>query len=146
MTERHINAAGLALVKSFEGLRLNAYLCPAKVLTIGYGHTGPDVRTGQVITVDEAEDLLRHDLARFEQGVVKVGEAMTDGQFAALTSFAFNLGLGALGKSTLLRKHIAGDHVGALSQFALWVRGGGKVLPGLVKRRAAEARLYKGVA
>jgi len=75
--------------------------------------------------------------------VNKLGGKMTQGQFDALVSFAFNLGIGALAKSTLLKKHLVGDYAGAAREFAKWKFGGGKVLAGLVKRRAAEARLYR---
>ena len=143
MTERHIGPKGLALIKRSEGLRLKAYRCPADVPTIGYGSTGPHVRMGMTITEAEAEALLRKDLERFERGVVAMAGDMTPGQFSALVSFAFNLGLGALQKSTLLKKHLAGDHAGAAAEFAKWVNAGGKTLPGLVTRRADEADLYR---
>lgn len=143
MTERHIGPKGLALIKRSEGLRLKAYKCPADVPTIGYGSTGPHVRMGMTITEAEAEALLRKDLERFEQGVVAMGGQMTPGQFSALVSFAFNLGLNALRKSTLLKKHLAGDYEGAAQEFAKWNRAGGRVLPGLVTRRADEAALYR---
>lgn len=143
---RHIGPKGLALIKRSEGLRLKAYRCPADVPTIGYGSTGPHVRMGMTITEDEAERLLREDLERFERGVVEMAGEMTPGQFSALVSFAFNLGLGALKKSTLLRKHLAGDYAGAAGEFGKWTLAGGKRLPGLVTRRADEAALYRGVA
>lgn len=142
---REINRAGLELIKSFEGLKLKGYLCPAGIPTIGYGHTGAGVRVGQVITEAQAEELLRADLRRFEDAVFKlVGYHATDNQFAALVSFAFNVGAGegGLKTSTLLRKHNAGDYAGAKAEFARWNRAGGRVLPGLTRRRAAEASLY----
>ena len=134
---------GLDLLRRFEGLRLRAYRCPAGVWTIGYGHSGPDVRAGLRIEDEEAERLLRADVARFEEGVRAIAGACTQGQFDALVSFAFNLGLGALMSSTLLRKHRAGDAEGAAAEFGRWVHGGGRRLPGLVRRRAAEAALYR---
>jgi lysozyme len=137
-----ISQRGLELIKGFEGLRLKAYLCPAGVWTIGYGSTGTHVRAGMVISERDAEDLLRSDLRRFEQGVAKLAPECTQGQFDALVSFAFNLGLGALAKSTLLRKHKAGDHAGAAAEFRKWVMAGGVKLKGLVRRRAAERDLY----
>jgi lysozyme len=143
MTERHIGPKGLALIKRSEGLRLKAYRCPAGVATIGYGSTGNHVAMGMTITEAEAEALLRKDLERFERGVVAMAGEMTPGQFSALVSFAFNLGLGALQKSTLLKKHLAGDHAGAAAEFAKWNKAGGRVLPGLVTRRADEADLYR---
>lgn len=141
---RRINAAGLTLIKSFEGLRLSAYRCPAGVWTIGYGHTGPDVRPGMRITEAEAEALLRGDLDRFESGVLAGIDAAptTDNQFAAMVSLAFNIGLGAFNKSTVLRQHTAGNTQRAAAAFLLWVKGGGKTLPGLVRRRTAERALY----
>jgi len=112
------------------------------VLTIGVGHTGPDVKRGQTITKEQSQALLSADLARFEGAVNKLGGKMTQGQFDALVSFAFNLGTSALAKSTLLQKHLAADYAGAAREFSKWKFGGGQVLSGLVKRRAAEAALY----
>ncbi len=106
------------------------------------GHTGPDVKRGQTITKEQSQALLAADLARFEGAVNKLGGKMTQGQFDALVSFAFNLGIDALAKSTLLRKHLAADCAGAAREFPKWKFGGGRVLPGLIKRRAAEAALY----
>lgn len=139
-----INTAGLQLIKEFEGLRLDAYLCPAGVWTVGYGSTGDHVYPGQRITEPEAEELLRKDLWRFEDCVssqVKVG--LTDNEYAALVSFAFNCGCGAFQGSTLLRRLNAGDPKQRVfsEELPKWVRGGGKVLPGLVRRREAEIAL-----
>jgi lysozyme len=139
----HISEQGLDLIRRFEGLRLRAYRCPAGVWTIGYGHTGPEVREGMTIGRDEAEAMLRGDLIRFEEGVAKSAGACTQGQYDALVSFAFNLGLGALRSSTLLKKHKAGEHRLAAGEFARWIHAGGRKLPGLVRRRAAEAELYR---
>jgi lysozyme len=140
---RKIGARGLALIKEFEGCRLTSYLCPANVWTVGFGSTGPHVKRGMTITDKEAENLLARDLDRFEAAVDKAthGKA-TDNQFDALVSFAFNVGIGAMQSSTLIRKHNAGDYAGAQAQFARWNKGGGKVLAGLTRRRAAEAKLY----
>jgi lysozyme len=134
------------LIADFEGCRLTAYLCPAGVPTIGYGATGPDVRLGLTWTLAQANARFVVDLARFGGSVDRLLEAAptTQGQFDALVSFAYNLGIGALGKSTLLKDHKAGLYAAAKGQFALWNRSGGTVLPGLVKRRAAEAALYAG--
>ncbi len=143
MTHRRIGPKGLALIKQFEGLRLKAYKCPAGVVTIGYGSTGPHVKMGFTITETEAEALLREDLERFERGVVAMAGKITPGQFSALVALAFNIGLGAFGTSTLLKKHLAGDYAVAAEQFSRWTRGGGRILPGLVKRRAAERALYE---
>lgn len=145
-SSRKISTKGLELIKRFEGLRLNAYRCPADVPTIGYGSTGPNVRMGMTITVQEAEDLLTSDLQRFEQGVSYLAPDATQDEFDALVSFAFNLGVAALAKSTLLKKHLAGDKAGAAAEFGRWVNAGGRKLEGLVRRRAAEAALYRGEA
>lgn len=142
MTRRAINREGLELVKSFEGCKLKAYVCPAGVLTIGYGSTGPHVKAGMVITQAQADELLRSDLRRFEDYVAKAAPKATDNQFAAMVSLAFNVGEAALGRSTVLRKHLAGDHAGAAAAFGMWNKAGGKVLAGLTRRRAAEAALY----
>lgn len=135
--------AGLDLIKRFEGLRLTSYLCPAKVWTVGYGSTGPHVKAGMTITEDEAEALLRKDVARFERGVSALVGDTTQGRFDALVSFAFNIGLGALQSSTLMKMHKAGNYDAAAAQFARWNKAGGRVLAGLSKRRAAEAELYR---
>ena len=142
MIHRSVNKAGLDIVKASEGLRLKAYLCPAKVWTIGYGSTGSHVKPGMVITEAQAEDLLRSDLRRFEAAVNDAAPGATDNQFAAMVSLAFNIGEGAFRKSTVLRKHKAGEHMAAAEAFKLWNKGGGKVLPGLVKRREAERSLF----
>jgi GH24 family phage-related lysozyme (muramidase) len=137
-----INQAGLDLIKSFEGLRCNAYKCPAGVWTIGYGHTLNVVR-GQIIDVITAEQLLKQDLQQFERAVDKlITVPLTDNQFSALVSFAFNCGEGALSTSTLRRKLNGGDYLGAALEFLKWTRANGKVLPGLVRRRNAEKQLF----
>lgn len=134
---------GIPLIKRFEGCRLAAYICPAGVLTIGYGHTGADVRRGQVISQVQADTLLARDYARFEIAVRRlVHVAVTDNQLGALVSFAFNVGTGNLQKSTLLRMLNAGDRLGAANQFKRWNRAGGRVLEGLTTRRAAERSLF----
>lgn len=145
---REINKAGLELIKSFEGMVLKAYPDPGSggdPWTIGYGHTGPDVYKGLVITEAQADELLRADLRKFEDAVFRlVGWHATDNQFSALVSFAFNVGAGegGLKTSTLLRKHNAGDYAGARAEFARWNRAANKVMAGLTRRRAAEANLY----
>lgn len=146
---RQINQAGINLVKQFEGLRTKAYLCPAGIWTIGYGHTGPDVKQGLQISEDQAEQLLSDDLAG---SGVKVSQLvrvpLNDDQFAALTSFVFNAGAGSLASSTLLRRLNGGDYDCVPSELCKWVKAtdpatGKKVsLPGLVKRRAAEGELW----
>ena len=125
-----LSERGLALVKEHEGLSLDAYLCPAKVWTIGYGSTGPQVRAGMCIDAAEAEALLRGDVARFEEGVRRIADQCTQGQNDALVCFASNLGLGALMSSTLLKKHKARDYRAAAADFARWVTADGRRLPG----------------
>ena len=133
----------ITVIKKFEGCRLTAYQCPAGIDTIGYGHTGKDVYAGLVITQEQADALLDADLAKFSAGVdAAVKVPINANQRGALISFAYNCGLGNLQHSTLIRKVNAGDHAGAAEQFGKWDMAAGKVLPGLVKRRAAEAALY----
>ena len=134
---------GIDLIKSFEGLSLKAYLCPAGVLTIGYGHTGSNVMPGQIISEEQAENLLRSDLNRFEVGILKsVSTSINQNQFDALVSLSFNIGLGAFRNSTLLRVLNEGNYEEAASNFLKWNKGGGRVLPGLVRRREAERQLF----
>lgn len=140
---RTINKAGLNLIKRFEGLELKAYKCPAGVWTVGYGHTGPDVLPNMTITQSEANDLLAADLLRFEAGVAKlVTVSLNDNQFSALVSFAFNVGLKALEKSTLLRHLNAGRPAMAAREFLRWNKAGGVELEGLKRRRQAEMELF----
>lgn len=142
---RRINERGLDLVKSFEGLRLDAYRCAAGVLTIGWGSTGPHVKEGMTITLDEAETLLKSDLARFERGVDALLGPATSDQFSACVSLAFNIGLNAFAGSTVLKRHKKGNHAGAADAFMLWIKAKGNVLKGLVRRREAERKLYLGL-
>jgi Phage-related lysozyme (muraminidase) len=142
MTARKIGTAGLALVKCFEGRKLRAYRCPAGVWTVGYGSTGPHVKPGMVITEQRAEALLHEDLSRFEAAVDRAAPGATQNQFDAMVSLAFNIGIDAFNRSTVLRKHKAKDFEGASAAFAMWNKAGGKVVAGLVRRRAAEADLY----
>lgn len=138
---RKVNAEGKALIKRFEGLRLEAYLCPAGIPTVGYGHTG-DVKLGMKITEHQADVILDLDLERFEECVERLAPKTNDNQFSALVSFAFNLGEAALTKSTLLKHVRARRYADAAAQFMQWKYAAGKVLPGLVKRRAAERELF----
>lgn len=132
------------IIKKWEGLYLEAYYCPANVLTIGYGHT-KTVTPGMRITEAGAEELLRQDMEWVEDAVNKaVKVPLTQDQYDALCSFTFNVGAGALRKSTLLRKLNAGDYEGAANEFPRWNRGGGRVLQGLVNRRADEQKLFRG--
>lgn len=135
------------LIKEFEGVRLKAYPDPAtggKPYTIGVGHTGPEVKLGLVWTMAQVDAALAADLVKFTLGVraLVIKVATTQHQFDALVSFAFNCGLANLKSSTLLRKHLAGDHAGAKLEFAKWNKAAGKVMAGLTRRRAAEAALY----
>ncbi len=144
-----INDAGLELIKHFEGRELHAYQDSVGVWTIGYGHTSaagpPQVRAGMSISEKEAEDILRQDLGLFEGGVRdRVKVSMNGNQFSALVAFSFNVGLGALGNSTLLRKLNSGDYRGAADELLRWVKAGGATLPGLVRRRDAERALFLG--
>ena len=139
---RKTSERGLALIKKYEGLRTNAYLCPANVWTIGYGHT-KGVKQGMMISHQDAEKLLKEDLAYFELAVYSaVKVPLTQNQFDALVSLAFNIGVGAFNQSTLLRWLNRKHYISAAEQFLRWTRGGGKVLPGLVKRRKEEYELF----
>jgi spore coat assembly protein SafA len=137
-----LSAQGLDLIKGFEGLRLSAYQDSAGVWTIGYGHTA-GVKPGDRISAAQAEQFLRSDVQWAEDAVRKhVKVPITQQQFDALVSFTFNLGAGALQKSTLLSKLNQGDYAGAQAEFGRWVNAGGQRLEGLVRRRAEEARLF----
>lgn len=134
----------LLLIRRFEGLRLRAYYCPAGVLTCGYGSTGPDIKADTIWTEEEAEARMQLDAARFEASTRKLCPALQGDALAAVADFAYNLGATRLKGSTLRRKINAGDMAGARAELAKWVRGGWRVLPGLMARRAAEAALIKG--
>ena len=138
---------GIALIKQFEGCKLTAYQDSVGVWTIGYGWTQPvdgkPIRAGMTIKQETADRLLKTGLVSYESDVsrlVKVG--LTQGQFDALVSFAYNLGARALSTSTLLRKLNAGDYAGAADEFLRWNKAGGKVLNGLTRRREAERALF----
>ena len=133
---------GIELIKAHEGLRLNAYLCPAGVPTIGYGHTY-NVKMGDRITEEQAERLLIGDLILAETEVNRYGFDLTQNQFDALVSFVYNIGAGNFRSSTLLKRLKANPNDPDIAkQFSRWVYGGGKVLPGLVRRRNEESKLY----
>jgi lysozyme len=148
----HLSSEGGSLVKSFEGcLRRVAggfqpYVCPAGVLTIGWGHTrdnGRQFKPRDVWTQGECDAEFRTDMQRFEKAVRRrVRVELTQHQFDALVSFTYNCGEGNLAKSGLLRRVNARDFEGAVGEFAKWNRGGGRVLNGLTRRRAAEAKLF----
>lgn len=145
----HISKRGLDLIYHFEGRlkklpdgRYKAYRCPAGVWTIYAGCT-EGVRPGMIVTEDEGEAMFRAELAKFERAVERLVTCqMTQCQFDALVSFAYNVGVGGLGKSSVLRHFNAGRIEQAAKAFHLWNKGGGRVLPGLVRRRAAEAALF----
>ena len=138
-----INKEGLSIIKQCEGCRLKAYLCPSLIPTIGYGHT-TGVKLGDIITQADADRYLLQDLKRFEQAVsalVKV--PINENQFSALVSFAFNVGVGNLKSSTLLKKLNLRDYKSCSNEFDRWVYGSNKKpLEGLKKRRKLERELF----
>ena len=144
---RHINEAGLAMIKSFEGLRLDAYRDPVGIWTIGYGHIR-GVQPGMTITEPQATDFLRQDLAAAENsvGAVTADAPTTGNQFSAMVSLCFNIGSGNFRTSSVLRQHRAQNPAAAADAFLLWDKGhrDGQlvVLPGLRRRRQAERALY----
>lgn len=149
------STAGVALIKEFEGVRLEAYLCPAGIPTIGVGHTSaagpPDVNLGDSISEDQAEEILRRDLRAVERQVMDLVDVdLEQGQFDALVSFTFNLGQGALKSSTLLKRVNAGRFDEVPRELMKWTKARDKSgqlvdLPGLVRRRRAEAALWRGI-
>jgi lysozyme len=144
-----MNRKGLELIKRYEGYSDKAYLCPANVWTIGYGSTrlitGLPVKKGDRINLSDAEKLLIKETSEFAKGVTRllIGVQLNENQFSALVSFAYNLGLGNLEKSTLL-KIIKADPNSQLiqAQFLRWNKANGKVLNGLTNRRKEESQLY----
>ena len=143
----NLSQRGIDLIKQFEGYSSRAYPDPATggaPWTIGYGTT-KGVKPGMIITAEQAEKMLRDDVAKFESGVSSLITApTTQGQFDAMVSLAYNIGLGNFGKSTLLKKHNARCYTCAADQFRVWNRANGKVMNGLTKRRAAEREVYMG--
>jgi len=132
----------LQKLRRLEGFRGTAYLCPAGVWTLGYGFT-EGVHEGDTITQTEAGARLAHELAKYEQAVYEVtGGNVNQNQFDALVLFAFNVGISGMRGSSVIKAHNRGDFTAAARAFGLWNKGGGKVLPGLVQRRAEEAALY----
>ncbi len=160
--------AGIDLMHAFEGVRYKPYLCPAHIWTIGYGHVlyqdqiklpmarkdGYDgmirkeyplrPEDNRTWTKEEVDELFKADLIRFERGVLRLvpGCVGRQGSFDALVSFAFNAGLGNLQRSTIRMRANRGDWEGAAEAFMMWTKGGGRVLPGLVRRRRAERALF----
>jgi lysozyme len=164
-----LSKAGEDLMHRFEGFRSRPYLCPAHIHTIGYGHVlyqeqirlpvvrvegkeTPMIRKemplkpedNRVWTKEEIDELFRDDVGTFERGVLRLvpGVAGRQGAFDALVSISFNFGLGNLQRSTIRMKANRGDWEGAAEAFRVWTKGGGKILPGLVKRREAEIALF----
>src|SRR5882724_2356449 len=145
-----INAAGFALIKGFEGKRLEAYPDPGtggEPWTIGYGHTTaaglPTVHKGLVISQEDADEILARDLEKFEKAVSTVlSREANENQFAAMVSLCFNIGLGNFAKSSVIHKFNSGDFKGAKDSFKLWNKAAGRVLSGLTARRKAEADLF----
>lgn len=141
---RHIRKQGLDLIQRHEGFSPHVYLCPAGYPTIGYGHV---VRNGEKfpnpITKEEAMELLQKDVAQAEAQVVQlISVPLESGQYDALVSFVYNLGGGALQRSTLRRKINRGSYLSAAEEFPRWVWAGGRKLPGLIARRKAEQLLF----
>jgi lysozyme len=147
-------------IKIDEGVRNKPYQCPALLWTVGVGHViDPNhakvpladrkalpIPAGwdRVLSADEIDDILRKDLARFEAGVLRLIKVpLTQGQFDALVSFSFNVGLGNLQNSTLRMKVNRSEFEAAAEQFLVWTKAGGKVLPGLVKRRTHEKEMFE---
>jgi lysozyme len=131
----------IALIQRFEGLRLRAYTCPAGVWTCGWGSTGPDVTPATEWTREQADARLMLDAQAATIAAKKLCPLADGDELAALADFAYNLGATRLAGSTLRRKFNAGDLAGARLEIRRWVYAGGRVLPGLVLRRAAEAAL-----
>lgn len=140
----NMSEKGLAMLREFEGCKLIAYQCQAGVWTIGVGHTAT-AKPGMMITTDQAMDLLRKDVEKFEyvvNNVVKV--QLSQNQFDSLVSFVFNIGATAFKNSTLLKKLNSGDYAGAANQFSRWIRAGGIESNGLKKRRSIERSVFLG--
>lgn len=149
---------GVTVMHNFENCKLKAYPDPGskngEPWTIGWGHTGPEVKPGLVWTQAQADAAFLEDLRRFERDVASLVKVpLTQGQFDALVSFAYNVGSDidadtiaeGLGDSTLLRKLNAGDYEGAAQEFKKWNKNDGKVMRGLIRRRAAEEALFRGM-
>ena len=147
------------MIKHHEGVRVRCYRCPALLWTVGVGHVIDPKHIGvkleerknlpipdgwdRTLSMDEVNKILSEDLGRFEAGVHRLcPNGLTPGRFGALVSFAFNVGLGNLQRSSIRMKHNREDYEGAAEAFMMWTKAGGKELPGLVKRRKDERNLY----
>jgi len=143
-----VNADGYALLKKFEGCRLKAYLCPANVWTIGYGNTfyedGTKVKEGDVITQQRADELAKFIVEQFANSIrPMIQKTLTENQFSACVSLAYNIGTGGFKKSSVLKKlNVNPNDPTIADSFRLWNKGGGVILKGLVRRREAEIELY----
>jgi lysozyme len=143
----NMTEAGLDLIRQAEGFRSQAYRDSGGVLTIGYGHTSmagaPAVTAGMRVTIDEAESILRRDVAQFALVVRKALRVqLSERQFSALVSFCYNVGGASFARSSVLLSVNSGDYAAVPRRLALWNKAAGKVLPGLIKRRAAEAAMF----
>jgi len=137
---------GISLIKLFEGCELTAYRCSADVPTIGYGHTA-NVSDGDTCTQEEAETMLAEDLVEFEDYVKNYVESeLQQNEFDALVAWTYNLGPANLKESTMLKELNSGNFEEVPRQMKRWNRAGGEVLDGLIRRREAESRLFKGEA
>lgn len=130
-----------SLIKRFEGCRLVPYICPAGVWTCGWGSTGPDVFPGRAWTQEYADRRLELDAVKFSRGVAALCPGLSERRLAAIADFAYNLGLGALQRSTLRRRLNERQWEAAGRELRKWINGGGRPLPGLIARREAEAVL-----
>lgn len=136
------SASGVKLITEFEGFRSKAYQDPVGIWTIGYGFI-KGVREGDVITREQADERLRKELTEYEEGVIRAtGGDVTQPEFDALVSFAFNVGVAGMSRSSVIKAHNRGDRQSAARAFSLWNKAGGRVFAGLTRRRAAEAAVY----
>ena len=136
------NQKGISTLIEFEGFRAEAYLCPANVWTVGFGFT-KGVKPGDKMTRSEAAARLKVELVEYEQGVLNAcTNPPNENEFSAMVCFAFNVGVAGFKKSSVLKAHNRGDKQAAARAFGLWNKAGGKTLPGLTRRRMAEAALY----
>lgn len=142
---RHLSAAGGDLIRRFEGFSPVVYVCPGGWRTIGYGHAlKPGEAIAEPITEEQGRVLLSRDVQTAERAVLRlIGVPLSEGQFDALVSFTFNLGAGALQRSTLRQKVNREEHDAVPEEFLRWVYADGRVLKGLVRRRKAEAEMYR---
>lgn len=143
----NINEDGLELIKQFEGVKLKVYRDPVGIPTVGVGHVvqpHDNLHVGDIVSAERVDAFLRADVGVAERAVMELVQVtITSNQFSALVSFTFNVGRGALLRSTLLRKLNVENYDGAAAEFNRWTRAKGRVLPGLVRRRAAERALFE---